>query len=166
MCMCKCFNNTIESRVFKFKIEQCYRYDGHGSGLQYISSYETSQITTNAVIFLIGCSSIAFRADHGYAFGTATHHYYHLAKRYDLHKIIIRNGRRLYRFLKCWHSISFFSQAVIGNLNLSWGFWNELVLNTILGKWLSPVNLGNIDPSQYPDSGRDPDKFGNSKFEL
>ncbi|XP_037040959.1 separin-like [Bradysia coprophila] len=50
-----------------------YVYCGHGSGLHFISSHETCQLSTSAVVFLIGCSSVAFHSHCGYSFATVTH---------------------------------------------------------------------------------------------
>ncbi|XP_037035134.1 separin-like [Bradysia coprophila] len=55
-------------------------YCVHGSGLQFVSSYETCQLSTNAVVFLMGCSSVALRSPCGYSLATAPYHYYHIAK--------------------------------------------------------------------------------------
>ncbi|KAG4072953.1 hypothetical protein HA402_006633 [Bradysia odoriphaga] len=89
-----------------------YVYCGHGSGLQFISSYETCQLSTNAVVFLMGCSSVAFKSSCGYSLATAAHHYYHIAK----------------------------SPAVIGHLTLTYVNHGSILLSIMLGKWFSNVS--------------------------
>ncbi|XP_037026730.1 separin-like [Bradysia coprophila] len=88
-----------------------YVYCGHGSGVQFISSYETCQLSTNAVVFLMGCSSVAFHSRCGYSLATAAHHYYHIAK----------------------------SPAVIGHLTLTYVSYGAMLLSIMLGKSFANV---------------------------
>lgn len=83
MFMCKCLGIGIAARrnLKLPKIPIYSRYCGHGSGMQFISSYETCQLSTNAVVFLMGCSSVALKSVFGYSLATSAHHYYHIAKR-------------------------------------------------------------------------------------
>ncbi|KAJ6635711.1 Separin [Pseudolycoriella hygida] len=96
---------------------QVYLYCGHGSGLQFISAYETCQLATNAVVFLMGCSSVKFRAGSGYAMATASHHHYHVAK----------------------------SPAIVGHLNVTYTNLASLSATAILGKWISSMTDMNLE---------------------
>lgn len=56
-----------------------FSYCGHGTGLQYLDGVTLLQMELNSIVFLFGCSSVAFINNGLNSPMTASHLFYHMA---------------------------------------------------------------------------------------